>query len=87
MNIVIFGGTGDLAYRKLYPALYNLILDTKLPKDIKIFSVGSRKLSLEKFRENVSDGIKRFSRRSSSIKLCSAEIECLEYVSGEYKFK
>jgi len=83
MNIVIFGGTGDLAYRKLYPALYNLILDSKLPEDIKIFSIGSRKLSKEKFRENISESIKRFSRRSSDIKLCADDIECLEYIRGD----
>ena len=31
MTFVLFGATGDLAKRKLFPALYNLFLDGKLP--------------------------------------------------------
>lgn len=30
---VIFGATGDLTYRKLMPALYNLELDNMLPEN------------------------------------------------------
>ena len=32
MTIVIFGGNGDLAHRKLLPALYNLHVDALLPR-------------------------------------------------------
>lgn len=31
-TIVLFGATGDLAKRKIYPALYNLYLEKKLPE-------------------------------------------------------
>ena len=31
--LVIFGGTGDLAHRKLYPAVYNLFLSGELPEE------------------------------------------------------
>jgi glucose-6-phosphate 1-dehydrogenase len=31
-TIIIFGGTGDLAKRKLFPAFYNLFLDGKMPE-------------------------------------------------------
>ena len=30
--LVIFGGMGDLTWRKLAPALYNLLLDKQLPE-------------------------------------------------------
>ncbi len=30
-TLVIFGGSGDLARRRLIPALYNLLLDGLLP--------------------------------------------------------
>jgi len=32
VSIVIFGATGDLVWRKLAPALYNLLLNKQLPK-------------------------------------------------------
>ena len=31
MTFVLFGATGDLAKRKIYPALFNLYLNKKLP--------------------------------------------------------
>ena len=36
MTFVLFGATGDLAQRKLFPALYNLFLDGKIPDSISI---------------------------------------------------
>jgi len=38
-DILIIGGDGDLAFRKLYPALYHLDLDTCLPSCLRIVSV------------------------------------------------
>jgi len=40
--IIIFGGTGDLSYRKLYPALYDLYKLGKLSQDFKILGIGRR---------------------------------------------
>ncbi|RYZ19986.1 MAG: hypothetical protein EOP49_47940, partial [Sphingobacteriales bacterium] len=34
--VFIFGGSGDLAQRKLLPALYNLFLDNYLPEETLI---------------------------------------------------
>ena len=39
--IVIFGGTGDLAKRKLIPAFYNLFLDNRMPDKFAIIGVRS----------------------------------------------
>jgi len=63
VTIVIFGGGGDLAHRKLLPALYNLHVDGLLPKDIAIVGVGRKAITDEAYREFAKDGIKRFSRR------------------------
>ena len=42
VTIVIFGGAGDLAHRKLLPALYNLHVDHLLPPTIAIVGIGRR---------------------------------------------
>ena len=42
MNLTIFGGTGDLTFRKLLPALYTMDLAGKLPKDSRIVIIGRR---------------------------------------------
>jgi len=41
-HFVIFGGTGDLARRKLLPAFYDLLSGNLLPEDFKIISIGRR---------------------------------------------
>lgn len=47
--IVIFGGTGDLAQRKLVPALYRLKKDGQLPEDFTLVGFGRKDLTKEQF--------------------------------------
>jgi glucose-6-phosphate 1-dehydrogenase len=63
MTIVIFGGNGDLAHRKLLPALYNLHVDGLLPPRMAIAGVGRKAMTDEAYREFAKDGITKFSRR------------------------
>ena len=63
VTIVIFGGAGDLAHRKLLPALYNLHLDAQLPPRIAITGVGRKPMTDDQYREFAKDGIQQFSRR------------------------
>jgi len=54
-DFLIVGGDGDLAYRKLYPALYHLDTDTCLPDCLRIVSVSRNKLSHDAFRGKVRE--------------------------------
>jgi glucose-6-phosphate 1-dehydrogenase len=63
VTIVIFGGAGDLAHRKLLPALYNLHVDGLLPNDTAIVGVGRKPTADEAYRAFARDGIEKFSRR------------------------
>jgi glucose-6-phosphate 1-dehydrogenase len=40
--IIIFGGSGDLAKRKLFPALGNLMFKKMLPKNFRVIAVGRK---------------------------------------------
>ncbi len=64
-TITIFGGAGDLTWRKLVPALYNLYLDHYLPDPFCIIGVDSKPLSDTDFRQRLRQGVNRFSRRGS----------------------
>ncbi len=61
--IFIFGGSGDLNYRKLTPALYNLFIDEWMPEKFDIVGLGRTEYSDDKFREHLFEGIQEFSRR------------------------
>ncbi len=60
--IVIFGATGDLTARKLFPALYNLMRDGALPAHFAVVGVGRRQKSNEQFRQEMHDAVNKFSR-------------------------
>ncbi len=61
--LVIMGGGGDLAKRKLLPAAYNLALDGVLPENFVIVGFGRRELSDEAYRSFAREGIDTHSRR------------------------
>ncbi|MET1030702.1 glucose-6-phosphate dehydrogenase [Domibacillus tundrae] len=63
MIFVLFGATGDLAKRKIFPALYNLFLDGKMPDSFSIVGLGRREWSDQKFQTHVEESIRSFSRR------------------------
>lgn len=58
-NIVIVGGEGDLAFRKLYPALYSLHKENLLAEFTKVVCFGRGKYSLEKFKTSMRDWIQK----------------------------
>ena len=61
--LVIFGATGDLARRKLLPAIYNLAHDGALPERFALVGVSRRDLTDEQFRGECAEAIRTFSRR------------------------
>lgn len=65
-TFVLFGATGDLAKRKIYPALYNLFIDKKLPQSFFVIGLGRRELSDEAFQANVEQSLLHFSRREAN---------------------
>ena len=49
--LVIFGSTGDLAHKKLFPALYRLFNDNNLPSGLKIIAISRQAINTESFLE------------------------------------
>ena len=59
---IIFGGGGDLTWRKLIPAVFDLSHDRGLPADFAIIAVDRAALSDKQLRERLHDGVDKFSR-------------------------
>jgi glucose-6-phosphate 1-dehydrogenase len=57
----IFGGHGDLTWRKLAPALYSLFLEGLLPERFAILGVGRKELSDDSYRQHLREGVDKFS--------------------------
>ncbi len=58
-NLVIFGATGDLARRKLLPAIYNLAHEGALPERFNLIGVSRGELTHEAYREIAAESIRR----------------------------
>jgi len=59
--IVVFGATGDLSRRKIFPALYNLERTGILPAETRIIGFARRDLSLEAFLGQMREACAQFS--------------------------
>lgn len=58
--LIIFGASGDLTYRKLIPAIFDLHKQGSLPKNFVVLGVARSQFTDEAFREKMIDGIKLF---------------------------
>ncbi len=67
-NIVIFGGNGDLAWRKLFPAFYNLYINGFMPENFTIYGVHYEKIDERVFEKHLLEGINQFSRSGKAKK-------------------
>ncbi|TRU91433.1 MAG: glucose-6-phosphate dehydrogenase [Microcystis novacekii Mn_MB_F_20050700_S1] len=59
--LVIFGASGDLTQRKLVPALYQLKRERRLPAELTIVGTARREWSHDFFRQQMRQGIEKFS--------------------------
>ena len=64
LTFVLFGATGDLAQRKLFPAMYNLFLEGKIPGSFSVIGLGRREWSNEFFQSKVEESLRTHSRRA-----------------------
>ncbi len=60
--VVIFGATGDLTARKLFPALYNLIREGELSLQFACVGFARREKTHEQFREEMHQAVSEYSR-------------------------
>ena len=66
-DMVVFGGRGDLARRKLLPALYELDRDNRLPPDGRIIAVSRGAMGAEEFLNLVEESCKEFSAKGQPL--------------------
>jgi glucose-6-phosphate 1-dehydrogenase len=81
-TLVIFGFTGDLAKRKLLPAIYNLAHEGALPERFNLIGNGRTDLGEDGHRELARDAITSFSRREPDQGVLDALLERMSYVRG-----
>jgi glucose-6-phosphate 1-dehydrogenase len=83
-GLVIFGATGDLARRKLLPALYNLAHEGALPERFALIGNARSAMTDEEYRQVAIESVREFSRRPPDDKVLTKLFEQIRYVSGSF---
>jgi len=81
--LVLFGATGDLAAKKIFPAVYQMALAGTLPPEAPVVGVASRDWSTEQLREYAHESIA--ARTEVDEDVWNELAARIEYVSGDYR--
>ncbi len=81
-TIVIFGASGDLAARKLIPALYNLFINKGLPEAFRVVGAARTEMSEEAFRDKMREALGR--HEGLDLSQWPQFSRCLHYQNVDY---
>ena len=82
--IVVFGIGGDLARRKLLPALYHLDLEGLMPDEFRVIGNGRRPMAQDAFRQMVLDSIREHARTKVYEGHWRAFVQRFSYVGHDF---
>ncbi|MEA2331558.1 MAG: glucose-6-phosphate 1-dehydrogenase [Thermoleophilaceae bacterium] len=83
-TMVIFGGTGDLAHRKLLPAIYNLAHEGALPERFNLIAVSRSDIPHDDYRGMARESIEKYSRRKPDPQVLDKLLEQVRYIPGTF---
>jgi glucose-6-phosphate 1-dehydrogenase len=83
MSIVIFGVTGDLTWRKLVPALFNLYCKHELPPQTRILGFSNESYTDETLRHRLRQGVHKFSKATFDSVTWDSFAAMLNYFQGD----
>src|SRR5215475_3914317 len=73
-DLVVFGATGDLSLRKLFPALLHRFLDGQIPPASRIFGVARTEMGTDAFHKMVRESHAKFAPG-----ICVDEAKCDQF--------
>ena len=83
--VVVFGASGDLAHRKLLPALYNLAVGAYLPAAFAVVGVSKSEFSHAGFQQDMREAVGKFSRQKPiDEEVWKDFAEGMRYVAGSF---
>ena len=83
-DLVIFGGTGDLARRKILPGLFRRFRAGQMPKSARIIGAARTDLDDAGYRKMVAEAIAEFDgEEAAGSDDLNGFLECISYVSND----
>jgi glucose-6-phosphate 1-dehydrogenase len=82
--LVIFGASGDLTRRKLFPALYSLAYRQLLPPQFAVVGVARSEMTDDEFRERMEEAVREFGRDEFRQDAWDSLAAGIRYVAAEF---
>src|SRR5437870_4627401 len=82
--MVVYGGRGDLARRKLVPSLYNLARNGYLNRQFALIGLARTEMSDAEFRTMMTDAVQEFAGVPLDAKVWEPLVNRLFYVPGNF---
>src|SRR5436305_2801981 len=82
--LVVFGATGDLAHRKLYPALASLAARHQLPRRLALVGVARTEMDDADFKEEVHKAVVQAGKEPEEQQAFENLDICFRYVTGSF---
>jgi len=82
--LILFGATGDLAIKKILPALFDLFLNKDLPPLFSVVGFSRRHFSVEEYRSFVTDVIRHYKGLTVSQEDIIRFSKIFSFVSGQF---
>jgi glucose-6-phosphate 1-dehydrogenase len=83
-TLVVFGASGDLTRRKLFPAIYSLAARDLLPEQFAIVGVARTKETDDEFRSRMKDAVCEFGRDELDEKVWKRLADATRYVDSDF---
>jgi glucose-6-phosphate 1-dehydrogenase len=83
-SLVIFGASGDLTKRKLFPALYSLAYRHLLPEKFAVVGVSRTEESDEDFRDRMKEAVQRFGRDEFRDDVWETLADGMRYLAADF---
>jgi glucose-6-phosphate 1-dehydrogenase len=85
--LTIFGASGDLAHLKIYPSLYAMALQKRLPKKYYIVGFGRTKMTRSEFQKKVKESIVTHAGKDIKLSVMNTLVSHIYYNTGQYTEK
>lgn len=84
VDLIIFGATGDLSARKLFPALYQLDAAGLLQADLRIAAIGRQQQSVEDFKNELRQKMAGYMREPIDESVWQRFAPRLDYLTSDF---
>jgi glucose-6-phosphate 1-dehydrogenase len=82
--LVIFGASGDLTKRKLFPALYSLAFRRLLPEKFAVVGIARTEETDDEFRERMKEAVQKYARDEFRDDVWDALADGMRYLTADF---